>query len=151
MAFKHRHLLGIEPLAPEAIREILDLSDSYVDLNRRPNKHSDVLAGRTQVNMFFENSTRTQASLIFETSLPDSDSSELWLSVEFGLVEVGNIMCRYGPAEFETQCYQLGPRLDLFETQCRASDFTCVCSWCDNPVTICSTLYGCFLCMFKCQ
>jgi len=62
MAFKHRHLLGIEPLAPEAIREILDLSDSYVDLNRRPNKHSDVLAGRTQVNMFFENSTRTQAS-----------------------------------------------------------------------------------------
>ncbi len=62
MAFKHKHLLGIEPLAPEAIREILDLSDSYVDLNRRPNKHSDVLAGRTQVNMFFENSTRTQAS-----------------------------------------------------------------------------------------
>ena len=62
MAFKHRHLLGIEPLAPEAIREILDLSDSYVDLNRRPTKHSDVLAGRTQVNMFFENSTRTQAS-----------------------------------------------------------------------------------------
>ena len=62
MAFKHRPLLGIEPLAPEAIREILDLSDSYVDLNRRPNKHSDVLAGRTQVNMFFENSTRTQAS-----------------------------------------------------------------------------------------
>ena len=62
MAFKHRHLLGIEPLAPEAIREILDLSDSYVNLNRRPNKHSDVLAGRTQVNMFFENSTRTQAS-----------------------------------------------------------------------------------------
>jgi aspartate carbamoyltransferase catalytic subunit len=62
MAFRHRHLLGIEPLAPEAIREILDLSDSYVDLNRRPNKHSDVLAGRTQVNMFFENSTRTQAS-----------------------------------------------------------------------------------------
>ena len=62
MAFKHRHLLGIEPLAPEAIREILDLSDSYVDINRRPNKHSDVLAGRTQVNMFFENSTRTQAS-----------------------------------------------------------------------------------------
>ena len=62
MAFKHRHLLGIEPLAPEAIREILDLSDSYVDLNRRPTKHSDVLAGRTQVNMFFENSTHTQAS-----------------------------------------------------------------------------------------
>lgn len=62
MAFTERHLLGIEPLRPEAITEILDLADSYVDLNRRSQKHSDVLAGLTQINMFFENSTRTQAS-----------------------------------------------------------------------------------------
>jgi aspartate carbamoyltransferase catalytic subunit len=34
----------------------------YVDLNRSPSKHSDALAGLTQVNMFFEASTRTQAS-----------------------------------------------------------------------------------------
>ena len=62
MGFTDRHLLGIEPLSPAAISEILDLADSYVDLNRRQNKHSDVLAGLTQINMFFENSTRTQAS-----------------------------------------------------------------------------------------
>ena len=62
MGFTDNHLLGIEPLSPAAISEILDLADSYVDLNRRPNKHSDVLAGLTQINMFFENSTRTQAS-----------------------------------------------------------------------------------------
>lgn len=62
MGFTDKHLLGIEPLSPAAISEILDLADSYVDLNRRPNKHSDVLAGLTQINMFFENSTRTQAS-----------------------------------------------------------------------------------------
>ena len=62
MGFTDRHLLGIEPLSPAAISEILDLADSYVDLNRRSNKHSDVLAGLTQINMFFENSTRTQAS-----------------------------------------------------------------------------------------
>jgi aspartate carbamoyltransferase catalytic subunit len=62
MGFTDKHLLGIEPLFPPAILEILDLSDSYVDLNRCSNKHSDVLAGLTQINMFFENSTRTQAS-----------------------------------------------------------------------------------------
>ncbi|MEM9438056.1 MAG: aspartate carbamoyltransferase catalytic subunit [Pseudomonadota bacterium] len=57
-----RHLLGIEPLAPADITAILDLSDSYVSLNRSADKHRDRLAGLTQINMFFENSTRTQAS-----------------------------------------------------------------------------------------
>jgi aspartate carbamoyltransferase catalytic subunit len=62
MGFTDKHLLGIEPLSPVAISEILDLADIYADLNRRSNKHSNVLAGLTQINMFFENSTRTQAS-----------------------------------------------------------------------------------------
>ena len=62
MGFNDKHLLGIEPLSPASISEILDMADSYADLNRRSNKHSDVLAGLTQINMFFENSTRTQAS-----------------------------------------------------------------------------------------
>ena len=62
MSFAHRHLLGIEPLNPSDIQSILDLSETYVDLNRQPNKHSEALAGLTQINMFFENSTRTQAS-----------------------------------------------------------------------------------------
>ena len=62
MTFAHRHLLGIEPLAPDAITTILDLAEDYVALNRGPSKHSDVLSGLTQINMFFENSTRTQAS-----------------------------------------------------------------------------------------
>ena len=57
-----RHLLGIAPLAPADISAILDLSESYVGLNRSKDKRSDALAGLTQVNMFFENSTRTQAS-----------------------------------------------------------------------------------------
>ena len=62
MTFRQRHLLGIEPLHPEEIKSVLDLADSYVDLNRSVQKRSDVLAGLTQINMFFENSTRTQAS-----------------------------------------------------------------------------------------
>ena len=62
MALHARHLLGIEPLSPLEITTILDLADRYVDLNRRTVKQSDALAGMTQINMFFENSTRTQSS-----------------------------------------------------------------------------------------
>ncbi len=62
MAFSARHLLGIETLSPEDIRTVLDLADSYAELNRQPDKHGDALKGLTQINMFFENSTRTQAS-----------------------------------------------------------------------------------------
>jgi len=62
MTFRARHLLGIEPLAPEEIRSVLDLADRYVELNRRTVKHADALEGMTQINMFFEASTRTQAS-----------------------------------------------------------------------------------------
>ena len=60
--FQHRHLLGIEGLTPEDITEILDLSDRYVEVNKRRDKHEDVLRGLTQINLFFENSTRTMAS-----------------------------------------------------------------------------------------
>ena len=62
MNFRQKHLLGIEELHPLEITEILDLADTYVDLNRSETKHGDVLKGLTQINMFFENSTRTQAS-----------------------------------------------------------------------------------------
>ena len=62
MRFDHRHLLGIEPLRPDEITTLLDLADQYAALNRRRDKHAQALAGLTQINMFFENSTRTQAS-----------------------------------------------------------------------------------------
>ncbi len=62
MGFSHSHLLGIEHLKPSDIVAVLDLADSYVDLNRRQEKRADALSGLTQINMFFENSTRTQAS-----------------------------------------------------------------------------------------
>jgi aspartate carbamoyltransferase catalytic subunit len=62
MTFRARHLLGIEPLHPVEIGTLLDLADTYVDLSRQTAKHSDRLAGFTQINMFFEASTRTQMS-----------------------------------------------------------------------------------------
>ncbi|GGA14970.1 aspartate carbamoyltransferase catalytic subunit [Neptunicoccus cionae] len=62
MTFTAQHLLGIEHLSRDDIVSILDLAEQYVELNRQPHKHVDTLAGMTQINMFFENSTRTQSS-----------------------------------------------------------------------------------------
>ena len=62
MTFRAQHLLGIEHLHPAEITTLLDLADKYADESRRGIRHKDVLAGLTQINMFFENSTRTQAS-----------------------------------------------------------------------------------------
>ena len=62
MTFQQKHLLGIERLHSTEITTLLDLADSYADHSRRGVAHRDVLAGITQINMFFENSTRTQAS-----------------------------------------------------------------------------------------
>jgi aspartate carbamoyltransferase catalytic subunit len=57
-----RHLLGIEGLSREDIIGLLDLSGEFVDLNRQIEKKTATLRGRTLVNLFFEVSTRTQAS-----------------------------------------------------------------------------------------
>ncbi|RDC72079.1 aspartate carbamoyltransferase catalytic subunit [Rhodovulum sp. 12E13] len=62
MTFTQTHLLGIEPLHPVEIAAVLDLAEDYVALNRAPEKHGQALDGLTQINMFFEASTRTQAS-----------------------------------------------------------------------------------------
>ncbi|MEM7505377.1 MAG: aspartate carbamoyltransferase catalytic subunit [Pseudomonadota bacterium] len=60
--FAHRHLLGIAPLSPADITTILDLAEEYAALNTQGVKRSDKLTGRTQINLFFESSTRTMAS-----------------------------------------------------------------------------------------
>lgn len=62
MSFPHRHLLGIEGLNPLEITALLDSADRFVALSRQVEKKSAALRGRTQVNLFFEPSTRTQAS-----------------------------------------------------------------------------------------
>ena len=59
---KSRHILSIAPLSREEIIAILDLADRYVELNRQIRKKQSVLSGRTQINLFFEASTRTQSS-----------------------------------------------------------------------------------------
>jgi aspartate carbamoyltransferase catalytic subunit len=60
--FRHRHLLGIEGLSPDEITLLLDLAEGYVEQNRAPDKKTSLLRGRTIINLFFENSTRTRTS-----------------------------------------------------------------------------------------
>src|ERR1700760_4585374 len=57
-----RHLLGIEGLSRPEIVGLLDLAEEFVELNRQIEKKRASLRGRTQINLFFEVSTRTQAS-----------------------------------------------------------------------------------------
>ncbi|HEY4941938.1 MAG TPA: aspartate carbamoyltransferase catalytic subunit [Rhizomicrobium sp.] len=59
---KSSHLLGIETLSVGEIASLLDLAERYATLNRGANKKSDLLKGRTLINLFFEASTRTQSS-----------------------------------------------------------------------------------------
>jgi aspartate carbamoyltransferase catalytic subunit len=57
-----RHLLGIEGLDPVSVTSLLDLAESYVLLNRSGKTQRDLLRGRTLINLFFEDSTRTRTS-----------------------------------------------------------------------------------------
>ena len=60
--FPHRHLLGIDGLKADDISALLDLAEGYVEQNRADDKKRTVLRGRTIINLFFENSTRTRTS-----------------------------------------------------------------------------------------
>ncbi len=57
-----RHLLAIEGMHPPEIVQMLDLAESYVLLNRSGKTQRDLLRGRTLINLFFEDSTRTRTS-----------------------------------------------------------------------------------------
>ena len=62
LAFPHRDLTGIGQLERHEILYLLDQAEQWVALNRQSAKHSDLLAGLTIINAFFENSTRTLLS-----------------------------------------------------------------------------------------
>ncbi len=61
-SFPRRHLLTCEGLSAAEINFLLDLADQAADHIRQGGHKRDVLAGRTLINLFFESSTRTQAS-----------------------------------------------------------------------------------------
>ena len=56
------HLLGIQNLSIEDVNLILRESKIFIKLNKSSSKKLDILRGKTQINLFFEPSTRTQSS-----------------------------------------------------------------------------------------
>jgi len=60
--FPKRHFLSVLDLNPVEVTDLLNLADGFVALNRQTSKKLDLLKGRTLMNLFFENSTRTQSS-----------------------------------------------------------------------------------------
>ena len=60
--FAHRHLLGVEGLSRLDIVALLDMAETAVEVSRQVEKKRATLRGRTQINLFFEASTRTQSS-----------------------------------------------------------------------------------------
>jgi aspartate carbamoyltransferase catalytic subunit len=61
-SFPRRHFLSAGDLNALQATDLLDLADAFVALNRQTTKSLDILKGRTLMNLFFENSTRTQSS-----------------------------------------------------------------------------------------
>jgi len=62
LAFKHKHLLGIQTLGPSDITTVLDTAESFYNISTREIKKVPILRGKTIINLFFEPSTRTLSS-----------------------------------------------------------------------------------------
>jgi aspartate carbamoyltransferase catalytic subunit len=57
-----KHLLSVTQLSPDDITRVLDTADSFREVGTRVIKKVPALRGRTVVNLFYENSTRTRIS-----------------------------------------------------------------------------------------
>ena len=60
--FRQDHLLGIEHLSIGDIETILETAEAFIEVSSREVKKVPALKGKTVVNLFFENSTRTRSS-----------------------------------------------------------------------------------------
>ncbi len=62
MAFAQRHLLGLEGMSADAMIALLDSAASFKEISERDIKKVPTLRGKTVINLFYENSTRTRTS-----------------------------------------------------------------------------------------
>jgi aspartate carbamoyltransferase catalytic subunit len=90
LVYSHRHILGIEGLSPAEITGLLDLSDSYVEQNRRSGTKDTLLHGRTVINLFFETSTRTRTS--FELAAKRLGADVINMSVAASAIKKGETL-----------------------------------------------------------
>ncbi|MGM0509155.1 MAG: aspartate carbamoyltransferase catalytic subunit [Fusobacteriota bacterium] len=63
---KDKNIVGIDDLTKEEVFEIFETAKIFKKLGKKDNKKTGLLRGRTIINLFFENSTRTKSS--FEIS-----------------------------------------------------------------------------------
>jgi aspartate carbamoyltransferase catalytic subunit len=85
-----RHLLAIEGLSPVVIGDLLNLAESYALLNRSGKTQRDKLRGRTLINLFFEDSTRTRTS--FELAGKRLGADVINMSVSTSSVKKGETL-----------------------------------------------------------
>jgi aspartate carbamoyltransferase catalytic subunit len=88
--YPHRHLLGIEGLSPQDIAFLLDSAEAAIDVSRQVEKKKATLRGRTQINLFFEASTRTQSS--FELAGKRLGADVMNMSVSASSVKKGETL-----------------------------------------------------------
>jgi aspartate carbamoyltransferase catalytic subunit len=88
--FSHRHLLGIEGLSADEITRLLDLSQSYAEQPKDDQRARSLLRGRTVMNLFFENSTRTRTS--FELAAKRLGADVINMSVGTSSIKKGETL-----------------------------------------------------------
>src|SRR5262249_12750834 len=90
LLYSHRLIVGLEGLSPGETPGLLDLSESYVEQNRRADKKDTVLRGRTVINLFFETSTRTRTS--FELAAKRLGADVINMSVATSAIKKGETL-----------------------------------------------------------
>jgi aspartate carbamoyltransferase catalytic subunit len=110
MFYSQKHLLKIEGLHPPEIAHLLDLAESYVLLNRSGKTQRDLLRGRTLINLFFEDSTRTRTS--FELAGKRLGADVLNMSISTSSVNKGETLLDTAATLNAMQCDLLVVRHD---------------------------------------
>jgi aspartate carbamoyltransferase catalytic subunit len=78
--FRRRDLLGIRNLSAEEIIGILNTADNFREINQREIKKVPTLRGKTVINLFFENSTRTRTSFELAAKRLSADAVNISIS-----------------------------------------------------------------------
>src|SRR5262249_23152037 len=90
MPFSQRHLLGLEGLPAEEILHVLDTAKSFVEISERDIKKVPTLRGKTVINLFYENSTRTRTS--FEIAAKRLSADTINISASSSSVQKGETL-----------------------------------------------------------
>lgn len=78
--FRRRDLLGIRHLSAEEIVGILNTAENFREINQREIKKVPTLRGKTVINLFFENSTRTRTSFELAAKRLSADAVNISIS-----------------------------------------------------------------------